>query len=518
MNVLRAAPDCSCSPASFTRSVSPSDSLEAPMSIVNDPQAPAIEALGKCELWTHRILIAGFGSIGRGVLPLLLRHLEMSPRQVTVLTAEDRETEAREAAVEYGVGILIQKILPENYRELLPKLLSRGDFLINLTVEVCSWDLMEWCREVGVLYVDTVAEPWLGGYTDPSLSQSARTNLAMREAVLRLRETETAGAPTAISCHGANPGMVSHFVKQALLNIARDTGLETPVPTTRQQWAALAQTLDIRAIHIAERDFQVMNERKKPGEFVNTWSVNGFVSEGSQPAELGWGTHERELPADAGTHKDPLAPGIFLNRCGAATKVRTWAPLAGPFHGFLITHNEALSIADYFSVKSGSQVIYRPTVHYAYHPCDDAVLSVHELAATEFAGKYTERLISDEIVSGIDELGVLLMGHQKNAYWYGSRLDIDTARSRAKYNSATTLQVTAAVLAAVVWAIRNPTRGVIEADELPFDEIMAVAQPYVEPVVGEYTDWNPLQGRGALFAEPHVVRDDPFQFANIRVL
>ncbi len=78
--------------------------------------------------------------------------------------------------------------------------------------------------------------------------------------------------------------------------------------------------------------------------------------------------------------------------------------------------------------------------------------------------------------------------------------------------------MTAAVLAAVVWAMRNPARGVVEADELPFAEIMAVAQPYVEPVVGRYSDWTPLQGRGTLFPEPHLVQDDPFQFANVRVL
>jgi homospermidine synthase len=120
-----------------------------------------------------------------------------------------------------------------------------------------SWDVMEWCREAGVLYVDTVAEPWLGGYTDPALPQAARTNFAMREKVLRLRDSQQPGAPTAISCHGANPGMVSHFVKQALLNIARDTGHATEIPATREGWAALARALDVRAIHIAERDFQV---------------------------------------------------------------------------------------------------------------------------------------------------------------------------------------------------------------------------------------------------------------------
>ena len=101
---------------------------------------------------------------------------------------------------------------------------------------------------------------------------------------------------------------------------------------------------------------------------------------------------------------------------------------------------------------------------------------------------------------------------------YGSQLDIGTARSRAKHNSATSLQVTSAVLAAVVWAIRNPTRGIVEADELPFDQILSVCRPYVEPVVGKYTNWTPLEHRGVLFDEPLVCTEDPFQFVNFRVL
>jgi homospermidine synthase len=77
--------------------------------------------------------------------------------------------------------------------------------------------------------------------------------------------------------HGANPGLVSHFVKQALLNIASDTGVAAS-PRTREEWAALAHKLGVKVIHIAERDTQVANRPKRPNEFVNTWSVDGFVS------------------------------------------------------------------------------------------------------------------------------------------------------------------------------------------------------------------------------------------------
>ena len=99
-------------------------------------------------------------------------------------------------------------------------------------------------------------------------------------------------------------------------------------------------------IHVAERDTQVGTQRKAPGEFVNTWSVVAFVDEGCQPAELGWGSHERRLPADAARHDAGSRAAIYLNRPGAATRVRSWTPRAGPMHGFLITHGESISIAD----------------------------------------------------------------------------------------------------------------------------------------------------------------------------
>ncbi len=137
--------------------------------------------------------------------------------------------------------------------------------------------------------------------------------------------------------------------------------------------------------------------------------------------------------------------------------MRTWTPKAGHFHGFLITHGEAISIADYYTVREGAQVVYRPTCHYAYHPCDSAVVSVHEFAGRNWQLQDTKRILMDDITSGIDELGVLLAGHKKNAYWFGSQLSIDEARKLAPYNNATSLQVTVSVLSGMVWAMEIRT-------------------------------------------------------------
>jgi homospermidine synthase len=458
------------------------------------------------------LVMVGFGSIGQAVLPLLFRHLDLRPEQIRIISAGES---GGEVAQEFGVSFTPQTLTEENYLEVLEPCLNKGDFLLNLSVDVSSLALIELCYRRGSLYLDTCIEPWLGGYTDMSLSPSLRSNYALREYALAFRR-RTAGGPTAVLSHGANPGLASAFVKQALLNIAADTGVPVNMPARRADWAELARTLGIKAIHVAEQDTQVSSRHKQPGEFVNTWSVFGFAGEGLQPSELGWGTHERHWPEEGARHEFGCDSAIYLNRPGAATRVRSWAPLGGPYHGFLITHGESISVADYLTLREGEKVVYRPTVHYAYHPCPDAVLSVDEFAGRNWRVQSKERVIRDEIVSGIDELGVLLMGHAKCAYWFGSRLSIQQARQLAPYNNATSLQVGAGVLAGMVWALLNPEAGVVEPDEIDYRPILEIAGPYLGEVVGVYTDWTPLYGRGWPFSED-VDNEDPWQFKNIRV-
>jgi len=182
----------------------------------------------------------------------------------------------------------------------------------------------------------------------------------------------------------------------------------------------------------------------------------------------------------------------------------------------LITHGESISIADYLTVRDGDTVYSRPTCHYAYHPCDDAVLSLHELAGKNWRLQVRKRLMMEEIATGIDELGVLLMGHPKGVYWYGSRLSIAEARRTVPHNNATSLQVTAAVLGGIVWAIEHPRTGIIEPDEVDYERVLAIARPYLGDVVGVYGDWTPLKDRESLFPED-LDRDDPWQFKNVRV-
>ena len=461
-----------------------------------------------------RILMVGCGSIGQGVLPLILRHIGIAKERITIVAADDR---GRAAADSLGVKYVKATLVSENFERVLEPFLGRGDFLLNVSVDVSSVALIRYCWKRGAMYLDTCIEPWPGGYTDPSIPHSRRTNYALREGALALRQEANDKTPTTVITHGANPGLVSHLIKQALVNLAGDLGVQSKTPVNQADWGALAQQLGVKTIHIAERDTQNSVKPKRVDEFVNTWSVDGFVSEGMQPAELGWGTHERNFPRDAKRHEFGGGAAIYLGQPGAATRVRTWTPKAGPIHGFLITHSEAISLADFYTVRKHGEVAYRPTSHYAYHPSDSAVISIHELAGRNWQMQDRKRILMDEITSGMDELGVLLAGHKKNAYWYGSQLTVQEARSLAPYNNATSLQVTVAVLAGIIWAMEHPDRGLLEPDELDHKRILEICRPYLGTMHGEYTDWSPLSDREKLFPED-IDLNDPWQFKNVRVI
>jgi homospermidine synthase len=452
----------------------------------------------------NKILILGFGSIGQAILPLLFQSFKLDPSQIYILSKHQL---GADLAKEYNVSFNQTAVTENNYQAILSSILQPGDFLLNLSVGVSSLDLIKYCHMNKVLYLDAAAESWEARNTNNSKLLS---NYALRDDILQHKKQ----GPTAVLTHGANPGLVSHFLKQALWNIAKDNHWKGKQPEKAVEWAQLAYDLNIKTIHISEHDTQVSYHVKKTDEFINTWSVDALISEALRPAELGWGSHERHWPHDANHHTFGSNCGIYLSQPGAETLVRTWTPVSGPINGFLITHAESLSIAEYLTLKKDNQVYYRPTVHYAYNPCPDAVLSLNELVERKYIPQKEKRIILNEVVDGADELGVLLMGNKKGAYWYGSHLSIHEAKKIANHNNATSLQVAAGVLSGLIWAINNPERGIVEPEDMDYEYILSIAAPFLGKVMGCYTDWTPLQSRDT----KDIDQSDPWQFANIRFI
>lgn len=438
--------------------------------------------------FTGHLVFIGFGSIARATLPLLLGQDDIEVQQITVIAPV---IEQNIWFKERGIQFVCEALTEQNFARTLDRFVQPGDFIVNLSVEVSSLAVIAYASDKGALYLDTCVEPWAGGYNDPQLDLSHRTNYALRYQVLDLRKRLGRG-PTAVVAHGANPGLITHLLKAGLMELAVQLGHPLPEAGEGIDWARLCMGLGIKVIHFAERDTQCSQRLKEDDEFVNTWSVHGFISEGSQPAELGWGSHERTWPSFARRHRFGSRNAIYLERPSASVLVKTWTPLGGPCLGMMITHHETASTADLLTVKDQRKLIYRPTLHYAYHPCNDALLSVHELIGRGWQTQTRQRILNGEIDSGgVDALGVLLMGHDWNAYWFGSLLSIDEARALVPFNNATSLQVAAGVLSGIVWAVEHPDRGIVEPEQMDYERVLEIARPYLGTLVGQRTDWTP---------------------------
>jgi len=485
-------------------------------------------------LFTHKILFVGFGAVARCTLPILLKHVVVPPSNITILDLVDRSNYLTDYIAQ-GINFHVVKITKENITATLDKYLSEGDILIDLAYEIDTLTFLKYCHEHSIMYINASVEEW-----DPYGKHSVyEETLYYRH--MRIRETTSKwidpvtkhkiGA-TAIMDHGANPGLISHFVKRAIVDIATRSIKEGKLdPETAKEissyldkismkseiknsFAHLAMLLGIKVIHCSERDTQTTNNPKQVAEFVNTWSVEGFYEEGIAPAEMGWGTHERTIPENGVFPPEGPMNQLFLAQSGMNTWVRSFVPNANQIVGMVIRHGEAFTISEYLSVNDANKTIYRPTVHYAYNPCDLAIASLQELRGRDNELQPKIRILEDkEITGGADILGALVMGHNYNSWWTGSELQIEEARKLAPGQNSTTVQVAAGMLGAIMWMIEHPNEGVCVPDDIPYDYVLDFAKPYLGNFISQAYDWTPLKTRNDPF-ERKGLSNDPWQFSS----
>ena len=109
------------------------------------------------------------------------------------------------------------------------------------------------------------------------------------------------------------------------------------------------------------------------------------------------------------------------------------------------------------------------------------------------------------------------MGHPYKAWWTGSILPIEEAKTLAPGQNATTVQVALGVVSAVMWMIENPKKGFCLPDDLPHEFVLEIAKPYLGTFWSGPSDWTPLKNRAVYFKENPANTydcDDVWQFKN----
>ncbi len=482
------------------------------------------------------ILMLGCGAVARASLPLLFQLIDFDPKKLNIIDFVDVSNNIT-TYLDKGAHFHKLTITPDNYESILSKYLKQGDLLLDLSWNIDTCTLLEYCHENGILYINTSIEVW-DPYTSASTLQETtlyHRHKNIRSMIQNWGKTDV--QPTAILDHGANPGFISHLVKKGITDIVMQKLIPSDKVSETQKekyleyiknnyfnW--LAQEIGLKVVHISERDTQITTKPKRPKEFVNTWSVEGFIEEGVAPAELGWGTHEKTLPHNAVTHKTGNKNQICLKSRGLATLIKSWIK-SGPIIGMLIRHGEAYSISDRLAIfpneepinyihnpkrhiDRASNAIYRPTVHYVYCPCDGALAAIHEFRMNEYVPQKEQRILYNDIISGTDELGCLLMG-DFGLWWTGSLLSIDETRAiidpQDNEINATTLQVASSVVASVIYAMCHPNVGICTADDIDHQEILELAGPF----------WGPIWSGEIVLSAQEAKKISGYQFKDFHV-
>ena len=124
-------------------------------------------------------------------MPLVERHFDFDAKNVHVI---DPASNVEKFITINGANFINEEITKENYHSILNKIFVNKNegFCINLSVDTSSKDIIKYCQERNILYIDTVIEEWKGFYSNLSTDTSQITNYSLRENLLKYKnETKT---------------------------------------------------------------------------------------------------------------------------------------------------------------------------------------------------------------------------------------------------------------------------------------------------------------------------------------
>jgi homospermidine synthase len=476
------------------------------------------------------ICCIGLGSVWECMFPLLVKHLDLDLTKVVLVDMLDRRKVIQQW-IDAGCRFEQEQVLPENFEAFMEDHFEPGDLCIDLAYDISCVEILQWCRDNEVLYINTSIEEW--DFTDGFDKRDAeeKSLYARRQEIDAIMHEWTGGEATAVLEYGANPGLISAFAKQGIRDLAKKKKVEF-----NGDYAELARKLKVKVMIDTERDTQRMTRPRESGEFVGTWSCCGLLEEATSPAELGWGTHEGKPPVDATVPDHGPKNQIFLHTMGMNTRVRGFVPpphdadyadevgdnktepisADGQIMGVLIRHGEAYTISDFFTTEDGK---YRPTVYYCYMPCDATQASLQELRANDYKPLCQQRIAyENEIEYGSDVLGIMIGGYDdEHVWWCGSSLCIEDARKLIPLQNATSIQVAIGFTAAICYAIENPNEGVINPEDIPEEYILKIAKPYLGEFISKEYSWTPVDNNTNYFPERKECDPDEkniWKFAN----
>ncbi len=453
-----------------------------------------------------RIVQFGFGAVGKSFYEKVSREIRFDERKYCVITGNPEEFDAYVNLGGLVANFIVADVRRDNFSEIFGKYLGSGDLFIDFADAVGTRDFCEWCAEKNIMYLNTGetdwAEHWYSIFEENELKSALKAKYA--------------GSTTKNRCpivlqHGNNPGLVSHFTKAAIAYIAR-----TQFPRDRQLrrlirtgcFGEAARRLRVRMIHVNDIDLQEVTDCRED-VMLSPWCVDSFWFEMLSEATASIGIHEKAGCGEEYRLLDYEKGFLEFKEPAAKKKCRTYYP-GGVFEGFLIPHEETITIAKSLEVKENNRVVYRPTVMFLYSPCACAMDYFNRARVNDYPNpdpskpadceepgktiirgyiypEQTEILYRERLAAGTEYVGVLLMGEGFSPVWVGNRVETSFLyRSRDSYwQTPTITPVAMSALAAVCWMLKNRQRGgIFFPDDIEdYGYILRRAEKYISKTI-----------------------------------
>lgn len=478
-----------------------------------------------------RIVQFGFGAVGKSFYEKLSLEIQFNENNYYVITREEIELIAYVNLGGIVANFITAEITRENFREIFGTYLREGDLLIDFADTVGTRDICEWCAENNIMYINTGEADWSDNWYSIFEEHDKKWDLKDRLAT----DPDKNKYPIVLH-HGNNPGLVSHFVREALEYIVttqfkKDKELKKLLK--EGHFNEIALRLGLRQIHVSDIDLQQVKGDFDDKLLINTWCTDSFWFEMLSEATMDVGTSEDvDYEADCTMYNKEKGYMEFA-KLAVDKRCATFYP-EGVFEGHLVPHEETISIARSLEVVEDGRVKYRPTVAFIYKPCDYAGEFLKKSKVNDYPNpdqtkpmdsenengtsivrgyiypEKVEMLYEDKIKSGTEYVGVFLMGESFQPVWVGNRIELpylSKGKSNHQWQTPTITPVAMSTLSAVCWMLKNKDKGGIYfPEEIPdYKAIIKTAEKYISKTLYK------------TFTKEEVARELGVDFENLQV-
>lgn len=454
-----------------------------------------------------RIVQFGFGAVGKSFYEKVSNEIKFNENKYFVITRDRFEFQAYVNLGGLVSNFIVSEVTRDNFKEVFEPYLESGDLLIDFADTVGTRDICEWCADKNVMYINTGEADWPDHWY--SIFEENELKNELKD---KYRVENNSNIHPIVLHHGNNPGLVSHFVKAALEYI-----VNTQFKRNKQlrgllkegKFNEVAKSLGVKMIHINDIDLQEVKDEYSEKILFSTWCTDSFWFEMLSEATINVGTHERIDFENECNFVDYEKGFLEFKKIAADRKCRTYYP-GGRFEGFLVPHEETVSIAKNLEVRENEKVIYRPSVAFLYLPCSYAENYFRKAKVNEYPEpdpnkpqdcengqtiirgyKYPENfeiVYQEKIAAGTEYVGVLVMGDSFEPVWVGNRIEngfLYKDKKASYWQTPTITPVAMSALAAICWMLKNKEKGGIyfPDDISDYKYIIKTAEKYISKTI-----------------------------------